>query len=114
MSSTTVQNTRAIKIEGEAKLLGRTSIYFASFVAIGLTTGSLGPTLPALAMQTNTSLSQISYLFTARSLGYLLGSLVAGKLYDRVQGHYVLFAMLGALALMMALVPFVPGLLLLA
>ena len=46
----------------------------------------LGPTLPYLAKFTQTSFSQISLLFIARSLGYLAGSFIGGYLYDRVSG----------------------------
>ena len=49
-----------------------TAAYFVAFIALGLTAGSLGPTLPALAEQTHVGLSAISYLFTARSLGFAL------------------------------------------
>src|SRR4030095_2777020 len=64
-----------------------TAAYFASFIALGLTTGSLGPTLPALASQTNSSLSVISYVFTFRWLGYVFGALRGGRLFDRHPGN---------------------------
>ncbi len=60
--------------------------YFATLIALGLASASLGPTLTGLAAQTNSDLSQVSYLFIARSLGYLLGALVVGRLYDRLPG----------------------------
>lgn len=83
-----------------------TAAYFASFVALGLTTGSLGPTLPALASQTKVGLGAISYLFMVRSLGYVLGSLRSGRLFDSKPGHVVLGTMLLVMSLVMALVPF--------
>ncbi len=58
--------------------------YYAAFVVLGLATASLGPVLPRLAEQVAVSLGSISLLFTARSLGYLTGSLGSGRLYDRV------------------------------
>ena len=82
--------------------------YFAAFALIGLTLSSFGPTLPDLAAQTQTNLSEISFLFTSRSFGYLLGSFGGGKLYDRMHGHPVLAAMLVIMAIMMALVPLIP------
>ncbi len=39
-----------------------TAAYFAAFIALGLTVGSLGPTLPGLAEQTHVGLGAISYL----------------------------------------------------
>lgn len=59
----------------------------------------LGPTLLSLAEQTNTSLNEISIVFTLKSLGFLIGSFLVGRLYDRVRGHPVLtIALVGAAA----------------
>ena len=58
----------------------KTAAYYATFIGLGLTSASLGPTLPGLAEQTRTNIGEISFLFTARSLGYLLGSLRGGRL----------------------------------
>lgn len=82
--------------------------YFVSFIALGLITSSLGPTLPALAAQTGASVGQISRLFIARSLGTLLGSLFIGRLYDRVAGHPLLAGSLLAAAIIMMLAPLTP------
>lgn len=88
-----------------AKTHRLTAVYFGAFIALGLTTGSLGPTLPSLAEQTQVGLSAISYVFTARSVGYLLGSVHVGKLVDRRSGNRVMTAMLLTMSIMMALVP---------
>jgi FHS family Na+ dependent glucose MFS transporter 1 len=88
--------------------------YFATFVVLGMTTASLGPTLPGLAEQTAAQLGAISYLFTGHSLGYMAGSFFGGRLYDRVPGHLVLAVMLALMAVMLALVPLIPVLWLLA
>ncbi len=93
-----------------AKAIG----YYAAFVALGLLGASMGPTLPGLAQHTGSRLSEISFLFTSRSLGYLFGSLIGGRLYDRFPGHRVVAAVLVMMALMMAIVPTVPLLWLLA
>ncbi len=87
-----------------------TSAYSAALVALGLTVGSLGPTLPGLAEQTHVGLSAISYVFTFRSLGYVLGSVRGGKLFDQTPGNPVMATMLVTMALMMALVPLASGL----
>jgi len=83
-----------------------TAAYFATFVALGLTTGSLGPTLPALAMQTQGSLNAISYLFTFRSLGYVAGSILGGKLVDRQPGNIVMSTTLLLATVPLLLIPF--------
>ena len=88
--------------------LAQTGAYCAAFVALGIVTGSLGPTISGLAANTRTTLSGISVLFTARSLGYLLGSFSGGRLYDRRTGHPVMIAVLVAMAATMALSPVIP------
>jgi len=69
------------------QVLFRTLGYYAAFIALGLVSASLGPTLPGLANNTGSQLSHISLLFVARSSGYLAGSLLGGRLYDRITGH---------------------------
>ncbi|MEK7831338.1 MAG: MFS transporter, partial [Acidobacteriota bacterium] len=60
--------------------MSKTILYSLAFVALGLLSGSIGPTLPALAAQTNVEMKQISNLFVARSAGTLVGSWLIGRL----------------------------------
>ena len=99
---------------GRRAALLKTIGYYAAFIALGMASASLGPTLPALAEHTRSSLSQISALFVARSLGYLAGSLLGGRLYDRIPGHPVMGGGLLLMAGMMGLAPVVPHLWMLA
>ena len=78
---------------------------YATILIEGLVLSSIGPTLDALGDQTGSTLSQISILFTANSLGYIVGSLAAGRAYSRLSGTAVLAA---ALVSMAALIVFVP------
>lgn len=66
--------------------------------------------MPGLAAQVHTHLSEISFLFTARSLGYLLGSLRLGRLYDRAPGHPLMAITLVVMSVSMMLVPLMPSL----
>lgn len=106
MSSTVIP----VPMSGRAKTYRLTVAYCASFVFLGLTTGSLGPTLPSLADQTHVGLSAISYVFTARSAGYVLGSVLAGKLFDQRSGNHLMAAMLFTMSVVMTLVPLAPRL----
>ena len=54
--------------------ISKTVNYFASFVGLGMVDSALGATLLGLAENTRTDLSEISFLFVARSAGYLLGA----------------------------------------
>jgi fucose permease len=94
--------------------IAKTAGYYWAFIALGLTSAMLGPTLPGLAENTRTTLSQVSILFTARSLGYLLGPYAAGRLYDRLRGHPLMAGALAVMAAIVALVPFSAELWLLA
>lgn len=72
-------------------------LYLTSFLAIGLALSVLGPALTELRERTDTGIGAIGTLFVGQSAGYLLGSVLAGRLYDRFDGHRV-FA--GALTLL--------------
>ncbi len=88
--------------------------YFGAFICLGLSTAALGPTLPGLANNTHSSLELVSSLFIGRSSGYMLGSLVGGRFYDRIPGNRLMAFVLSLMALMIFFVPTIPSLLLLA
>jgi FHS family Na+ dependent glucose MFS transporter 1 len=83
----------------------QTSVYFAAFFILGATMASLGPTLPYIASNTGAAAASLGLLFTLRSGGYLLGSLVSGQLYDRLTGHRLLGAAIFIGALDLAFIP---------
>ena len=83
----------------------KTLLYTLAFVALGLITSSLGPTLPALAAHVHASTAEISLLFVARATGIMIGALWLGKLYDRYAGHPLLAGALLAAAATFACVP---------
>ena len=82
--------------------------YGICFVSLGLASVALGPMLPYLAKNVNVSIAQISFLFTASSLGYLVGSSGGGRLYDRLKGHRLMITALILMMLMGFLIPVVP------
>jgi len=86
----------------------QTISYFVSFISLGLTTAALGPALPYLANKTNSLLGEVSILFTMKAGGYLIGSVIGGRLYDRLPGHLVAFAAILGVAGTMALAPLLP------
>src|SRR5262245_42224761 len=88
----------------------KTILYSLAFIALGLGSGSLGLTLPALAAQMNAETKQISNLFIARSFGTMIGSWMIGRFYDRIAGHLLLASSLLAAAAALALVPSAPQL----
>ncbi len=78
--------------------LSQTIGYFAGLFVLGLFSSVLGPTLPGLAENAHVQLAQVSWLFTARAFGYMMGSLFGGYMYDRRPGHKVLVIVLSLMA----------------
>jgi FHS family Na+ dependent glucose MFS transporter 1 len=81
------------------------SAYYATYVLLGLMLTCIGPSLGALKAQVGSTTDAIALLFTANSLGYIAGSLLAARLYPRVPGNRVLSAALVVLALLTFCVP---------
>lgn len=82
-----------------------TTAYYLAFILLGLTIAAEGPTLLKLAEHTASRLDQISQLFLFGSFGYLVGSYVGGRIYDRVPGHRFMAGVLLFLGIMITLVP---------
>jgi len=82
--------------------------YAVSFVFLGLAFAALGPLLPSLAKHIGVSLGQISFIFTAQNLGYMLGATGGGRLYDRTKGHYLMILALALMIIMTFFTPLVP------
>lgn len=80
----------------------------------GIAVAMLGPALLELASNTSTSLQNMSYIFTARSAGYLIGSMVGGMLFDKYNELLVLCISCLWSMLMMFVVPLVKSVYLLA
>ena len=78
-------------------------VYLAVFIAIGLSLSMLGPSLTYLRERAHVSKGEIGALFVAQAIGYLSGSLLSGRIYDRGLGHRALatalFGLVGAVAL---------------
>lgn len=89
----------------KARKLRIAAAYYATYVLLGLMLTCIGPSLDALQAQSGSSTEAIALLFTANSLGYIAGSLLAGRLYARLAGNRVLPAALLILALLTFTVP---------
>jgi FHS family Na+ dependent glucose MFS transporter 1 len=85
-----------------------TAAYYTAFIGLGLTSAAGGPALPFLAGHTGSRFDQISLIFVTGSFGYLLGSLLGGRAYDRFPGNRIMAAMLVVIAAMCILTPIIP------
>ena len=86
----------------------RTFGYYFLFICLGLDLAIIGPTLPALAEQTTSRLGQMGLLFLASSIGYTLGTMVSGRVFDRVRGHPVLGIAQLFVAVLLIFLPLAP------
>ncbi len=64
-----------------------TPAYLGSFVAMGVCTMLLGPSLETLGRTTHTATANIGILFTASSIGYLLGVAASGQWLNTRSAH---------------------------
>jgi len=87
------------------KPLTATFAYYVAFITLGATMSLTGPALPWLAQQTSSRLDQISIIFVASSLGYMTGSQLGGRAYDRFPGHRIQALALLGISISSALVP---------
>ncbi len=78
--------------------------YYLTFIAMGLSAGLLGPTLFGLTKQTGSTFAQIGFVFTVHSLGYVVGSTIFGRLYDKIAGHKILSVMIVFLSIALILI----------
>jgi MFS transporter, FHS family, Na+ dependent glucose transporter 1 len=82
-----------------------TSAYYLSFIILGLTTAVSGPSLPTLAEHTSSGLGRISLIFIFGSLGYIAGSYLGGRAFDRISAHKLMALTLVILGSASTLVP---------
>ena len=77
---------------------------------MGLNVAVLGPTLLALAAQTQARIGDMGQLFLFGAIGGALGTFFGGRLFDRWRGHGVLGVAQIAAGVLMACIPFIPAL----
>lgn len=84
------------------------SLACASFLALGILTAALGPSLANLANNTSSSLAAVGSIFTALFLGSLASQILAGPMLDRLGPRPILLvglALIGAGTYGLTLVP---------
>jgi MFS transporter, FHS family, Na+ dependent glucose transporter 1 len=67
---------------------------YLSFLAMAVFNVILGATLPNLAQNTGASIDQVSILFSALFLGYILGAFFSGEILDRFHPLRILFTVI--------------------
>ena len=94
----------SLELANRAKL-SPTIGYYAAFFMFGVVSAVLGPALPTLAENSGVSPGETGVFFTTRGIGFLLGSLAGGRMYDRLRGHPAMAVALLVTALATVLTP---------
>ncbi|XP_071099923.1 sodium-dependent glucose transporter 1A-like [Haliotis cracherodii] len=90
----TLLSTGSLKFAGRSdwcRKFTKTIVLSGAFFALGLCIAIPGPTLLDLGARVNTDTEHMSLIFTARSLGYLIGSVIGGFLFDHFDQQILLF-----------------------
>jgi FHS family Na+ dependent glucose MFS transporter 1 len=80
-------------------------LYLTTFLVLGMAAAFLGPALTELRDRSGSDIGSIGRLFAAQAGGYFVGTQLAGRLTDRVNGHHLYAAALTMIAAGMAVVP---------
>ena len=94
----------------EKEKLYRTAAYYLTFVVVGITTASFGPSIPSFAASTSAGIRSVSALFTLHRAGYMVGSILGGQLHERLAGNLLTAFTLLIIGLGLAAVSLVPSL----
>jgi MFS transporter, FHS family, Na+ dependent glucose transporter 1 len=103
--------------DARPSLAGRSStsfrgshLYLGAFIALGCESLLLGPSLTTFQQRTGLTSGGIGVLFTWASVGYLAGSLLGGRILDRVKAHAVMASGLVLIAAALVGIAFSGGL----
>lgn len=80
-------------------------LYYSFSIYIGISGAVFGPSLINLIEQTNSTLGEISLIFPTRAISYLVGSWIAGFLFDKYRGHKLLVRILPFIAITLVMIP---------
>lgn len=78
------------KITEKFVKIARTCVLYLSYFALGLGSSVPGPTLLDLQYAVRTDTKHIAFIYSSRSTGYLLGSLLGGIFFDLVKSKQIL------------------------
>lgn len=78
---------RATEPAGSVPDTSSVAVYLAGFVLLGMIASFIGPSLEHLRERTGVGIGQSGLLLGAMSIGYIIASLLAGRAYDRGNGH---------------------------
>lgn len=81
-------------------------IYLLSFLAIGLESATLGPTMKQLSVSTGSSLAAVTTFIAIKALGYTAGTIIGSRLFDQFRGHIIMIISIAFMTFGMLMIPF--------
>ncbi len=95
----------------------QTATYCATYISQGMAGGCVGPTLLLLAENTNSGYDDMGLVFAVRGIGWVIGCLCAGKLYElalsgeyKLRSHWINLASLIGMSGFLCITPFATNL----
>ncbi|KAI9562769.1 Sodium-dependent glucose transporter 1 [Daphnia sinensis] len=85
--------------------LARTAALCGAYISLGLCMSVTGPTLLYLKDQVGSTISEISYIFTVRSIGTLGGAFLGSILLDRCNPYSAFFVVIAMMAISVGSMP---------
>ncbi len=87
-----------------------TPVFLSSFVGLGVVTMLLGPSIDQFAIRTGVDKGTVGLLFTVGSVGYMVGSLVTGRVLEQLKATHAGLIGLGLMILALLLGAVAPSL----
>eukprot|EP01114_Cavostelium_apophysatum_P005537 TRINITY_DN1672_c0_g1_i2.p1 TRINITY_DN1672_c0_g1~~TRINITY_DN1672_c0_g1_i2.p1 ORF type:complete len:553 (-),score=92.88 TRINITY_DN1672_c0_g1_i2:23-1681(-) len=82
-----------------------TFTYCLCYFSLGLAVGVLGPTVVPLSVEVGVDTTKFSWVFGSRGIGWIVGSAVAGPMYERFRGNRIMWMVLVIVGGLMATIP---------
>lgn len=82
-----IGSSHLIRMEADTTRYVKTAFVTLSFTSFGLASGIIGPALLDLGVLTHSSIDTVSYIFPVRCFGSIIGCLIMGFLYPRINFH---------------------------
>jgi len=83
--------------------------YCLCYFALGLAFGATAPAIHLLQEQTDSTDDEINGIVAARGVGWIIGSVAAGKLFEKVRGHRLLWIALVLTTVSCVIIPLIPN-----
>lgn len=84
-----IETQKMFQLRGRTLDVARTAVHYLMFGILGLMMSIPGPTLLDLRHSCGTDSHSVSLIFTARSIGYLVGSLSGGIILDCIKNDQI-------------------------